>query len=275
MNRLASHVLGSWKLWAGLIVVVGLAAWGVIALAERFIDLRAANYLSTLEQQATNHIGIVAGQISNQIVREFQQPRIKAAMQQIAEDRANELFTNSIWPSLEAFRHGLNDADAELTQSTNDLAALAREIRAARRKVSPAPTAAATTNSPDAAPKLTLVDQQVSKRGVNYILSLFFKATGSQPIGTVELIAGTYRQTAKILNFGAVTPGQTESAVMNDLGDASRLKFTPPRTDAPIVVALEVNGPTIVRVSGDALEGDLTVPIAAENLPAAAASSGR
>ncbi len=255
--------------------MVGLAAWGVIALAERFIDLRAANYLNTLEQQATNHIGYVAGQISNEIDREFQQPRIKAAMQQIAEDRANELFTNSIWPSLEAFRHGLNDADAELTQSTNDLAALAREIRAARRKISPAPAAAAATNSPDATPKLTLVDQQVSKRGVNYILSLFFKATGNQPIGTVELIAGTYRQTAKILNFGTVTPGQTEPAVMNNLGDASRLKFTPPRSDAPIVVALEVNGPTIVRVSGDALEGDLTVPIAAENLPAAAASSGR
>ena len=65
------------------------------------------NTLSTLEQKATNHIGTAFGAISNQIVREFQQPRIRAAMEQIAEDRANELFTNSIWPSLEAFRQGL------------------------------------------------------------------------------------------------------------------------------------------------------------------------
>ena len=69
------------------------------------------------------------------------------------------------------------------------------------------------------------------------------------------MIAGTYRQTAKILNFASVTPGQSEPAVMNDLGDAARLKFNPARSDTPVVIALELTGPTIVRVSGDVLEG--------------------
>lgn len=273
LKSLANQVLGSWRFWAGVALLVGLAAWGVIAMAERFIDLRANSYLNTLEQQATNHIGVVGSQISNQIVREFQQPRIRAAMEQVAEDRANELFTNSVWPSLQAFRQNLDAAGAQFLQSTNDLAALDREIAAARRKVATTPASAVTVtpNLPDTTPRLTLVDQQVSRNGANYILSLFFKATGSQPIGTVQLIAGTYRQTAKILNFGAVTPGQTAPAVMNDVGDASKLTFTPPQSNTPIVVALEVNAPTIVRVSGDVLEGDLTVPIAADNLPAAAA----
>jgi hypothetical protein len=273
LKSLANQVLGSWKFWAGVTMLVGLAAWGVIATAERFIDLRAKSYLNTLEQQATNHIGVVAGQISNQIVREFQQPRIRAAMEQVAEDRANELFTNSVWPSLQAFRQNLDAVGAQFAQSTNNIAALDREIAAARRKIATIPpsAAAAAPNPAETTPKLTLVDQQVSRNGANYILSLFFKATGSQPVGTVQLIAGTYRQTAKILNFGSVTPGQTAPAVMNDVGDASKLTFTPPQSNTPIVVALEVNGPTIVRVSGDVLEGDLTVPIAADNLPAAAA----
>ena len=266
VNTVARHILGSWKFWAGVAMVVALAAWGIIQVAERFIDLRANDYLNTLEQKATNHIAAVSGQISNQVVHEFQQPRIRATMEQIAADRANDVFTNAIWPSLEAFRLSLDEATAQLAKSTNDLAALAKEVKAAQRKVAPTPVPAGAS---DATPKLALVDQAVARNGSNYILSLFFKATGSQPVGSVELIAGTYRQTARILNFASVTPaGQTEPAVMNDVGDAARLKFTPLRSDAPIVIALELTAPTIVRVSGDALEGDLTIPVAAEKLPA-------
>lgn len=246
-------------------MVVGLAAWGVIDVAERLIDQRATNYLNTLEQQATNHIGFVYGEISNQIVREFQQPRIRAAMEQIASERVNDIFTNNIWPSLEAFRLTIDEANAQLAKSTNDLAALTKEVKAAQRKVAPTPTA---SSGSDATPKLTLIDQAVARNGSNYILSLFFKTNGSQLIGSVDLIAGTYRQTAKILNFSSVTPGQSEPAVMNDLRDAARLKFTPPGGDAPVVIALELTAPTIVRVSGDGLEGDLTIPVAADKLPA-------
>ncbi len=264
LSIIAKLILGSWKFWAGVAMVVALAAWGVVEVAERLIDQRATNYLNTLEQQATNHIGVASGQISNQIVREFQQPRIRAAMEQIASDRANDIFTNSIWPSLEAFRQSINEANAQLAKATNDLAALAKDVKAAQRKATPTSTA---SSGLDAASKLTLVDQAVARNGSNYILSLFFKANGSQPVGNVELIAGTYRQTARILNFAAVTPGQSKPAVMNDVGDAAQLKFTPLRSDAPIVIALELTAPTIVRVSGDELEGDLTIPVATDKLP--------
>src|SRR5581483_5650261 len=215
LKHLTMQILGSWQFWAGLAMVVALAAWGVIKVAERIIDLRTNTYLNTLEQKATNHIDVAFGQISNQIVREFQQPRIKAAMELIASERANDYFTNAIWPSLEAFRQGIEEANAQLAKSTNDLAALGREVKAAQRKVTPKPPA----SDVDATPKLTLVDQAVARNGSNYILSLFLKATGTQPVGNVDLIAGTYRQTAKILNFASVTPGQSQPAVMNDLGD--------------------------------------------------------
>lgn len=269
LRLIAKLILGSWKFWAGVAMVVALAAWGVIEVAEQIIERRTTDYLDTLEQQATNHIRVVYGQLSNQIVREFQQPRIRATMEQIANEHFDDILTNSIWPSLEAFRQSLNEANAQLAKSTNDLAALAKEVKLAQRKVTPKSTAVVAT---DEASKLTLVDQAVARNGSNYILSLFFKATGSQVIGVVDLIAGTYRQTARILNFASVTPGQSEPAVMNDLGDAARLKFTPPRGDAPIVIALELTAPTIVRVSGDVLDGDLTVPVAADKLSAPTAS---
>ena len=270
VGAVARHILGSWKFWAGVVMLVALAAWGIIEVSQRFIDRRANEYLSTLEQKATNHIGTAFGQISNQIVREFQQPRIRATMEQIAADRANDFITNAVWPSLEAFRQGIEEANAQLARSSNDLATLTRNVKAAQRKASP--TSPTTSAAAETAPKLTLVDQSVSRNGSNYILSLFFKPNGNQSLGSVELVAGTYQQTAKILNFAAVTPGQTEPAIMNDFGDAARLKFVPRGGDSSIVIALELSAPTIVRVSGDALEGDLTIPVAADKLSAPTAS---
>ncbi len=274
IGAVARHILGSWKFWAGVAIVVGLAAWGVVQIDERLLDFRSNEYLNTLEQKATNHIGTAFGQISNQvsnqIIREFQQPRIRTTMEQIAADKANDLITNAVWPSLEALRQSLDEANAQLTRSSNDLATLAKNIKVAQRKASQ--TSPTPPNASDSAAKLSLVDQNVARNGSNYVLSLFFKPVGSQPVGAVELIAGTYQQTAKILNFAAVTPGQTEPAVMNDLGDASRLKFVPRGGDSTIVVALELTAPTIVRVTGDVLDGDLTIPVAAEKLSGPTAS---
>ena len=53
---------------------------------------------------------------------------------------------------------------------------------------------------------------------------------------------------------------------MDNVGDAARLKFTMSRGDVPVVVEMALSGPTIVKVVGDALAEELTLPIAADQM---------
>ena len=288
------QILGSWKLWAAAIVLVGGAAWGVAQMSQRIIDARSKAYLSTLEEAATNRLAVastkISKQVSDEIEAQFKQARIQAAMEQVAKERVNEALTNSIWPSLEAFQQSIKWANSQLAKSTNELARLDKDIKAAERQAARAqiaggvpvpaasqPKAAASAVPPalvsNAAPtpaggtgKLTLATETVTPSGQNYIITIFFKPTSvNTPIGPVSLVAGTYRQTARIVNFALVTPGQSQPMTLNDTGDAAQLKFTVAAGDAP-AVALELTAPTFVHVTGDMLADELTLPVAADKL---------
>ncbi len=293
VQLLARQILGSWKLWAGVVVLVAAGAWGVVQLSEKIIDSRSKEYLNSLEEKTTNRLAVasaeISKQVSNQIRSELRQPRMQAVMEQMVKDRVNDAMSNSVWPSLEEFERSLYRASAQLSKSTNELARLDRDIKAAEQKVAvaqipqpaPTPAPAASNNSPSvhapavpsnavAAPtastsKLTLSTQTVMQNGQNYILTVFFKPTSANAIGPVSLIAGTFKQTAKIANFMLVTPGQSQPMLANDTQDAAQLQFTVASGDAP-AVAIELTGPTIVRVTGDALAEDLTLPVAAEKM---------
>jgi hypothetical protein len=305
LRMLAGQIFGSWKFWAALLIVVGGAAWIIVKVADRMIDARANAYLNTLERQATNHIGAAFGQISNQIATEFRQPRIRAAMEQVARDRALDVFTNGVQPSLEAFEEALDIAKSQLAHSSNAIAQLERDSREARSRLQAAvaaavlaqipptnsyvptnpiavappvaatPTNPAPTSTPPAAIssglKLTLINRAVTQVGNDYTLTLFFRASDPSVTGMVEVEAGIYKQTAKIVNFAAMTTGPAETAAFNETGDAARLRFNVSPREAPTLI-LEVSGPTIVRLSSDTFDSDLTLPIAAEKLQLPAAS---
>jgi hypothetical protein len=281
LRLVARQIFGSWKFWAFLVAIVGVAAWGVVVVADRVIDYRAKEYMSLLDQKATNHIGVVFGQISNQIALEFRQPRIKAAIEQVARERANDLFTNGVRPSLEAFQDAMDLANGQLIKSSNALAELEAETLAAERRIpTSAPAPIAIVQAPpvkpavkpapappaDATVKLALVNRTVTPAGTGYLLTLFFRVTNGTTSGTVDIVAGTYNQTAKILNFAAMSAIPSAPPVLSDTADAARLKFTVSDRETPTLV-LEVSGPTIVRFISDSLDGDLTIPIAAEKMP--------
>lgn len=296
LQMLANQVFGSWKFWAALLIIVGGAAWAVVIVANKVIDARANAYLSTLEQKATNHIGSAFGQISNQIALEFRQPRIRSAIEQVARDRASEVFTNGVQPSLQAFTDTMDQINAELARSSNAVAQLERDARAAQRKipppapvvaqqsnpppaktaaapvtVAPSPAAAAPAAPNDSVVKLTLVNRMITPAGNNYLLTLFFSATNSLNSGPVQIDAGTYKQTAKILNFAPMTAAPVEPSAYSDMRDAARLKFMVSPRETPTIV-LEVSGPTIVRFTSDSFDNDLTIPIAADKMQLPAAS---
>lgn len=288
------HLLGSWKLWAVILLLVGAAAWGVVEVSQKVIDARTKEYLSELEGRASNRLATASAQISkqvsNQIESEFKTPRIQSAIEQVAKDRVNEALTNSIWPSLDAFKQSIDWANRQLALSSNDMARLDKDIKALQRKAAQAqvpqaaPATLAQTNPPRAASpavisvpaapttpsngagKLVLANQAVSQNGPNYILTMFFQQASSS-IGTVSLVAGTYQQTAKIINFGLVSQSQVQPQpmVLNDTGDAAQFSFNVAAGDTP-VVAMELTGPTIVRVTSDSLAQDLTLGVAAEKL---------
>ncbi len=291
LQLVAAQIFGSWKFWAFLIIIVGAAAWGIVVVADRVIDARAKVYLSTLEQTATNRIGLAYGQISNQIVAEFKQPRIKSAMEQVARSRAGDIFTNGIRPSLESFQDALDAVTLQLAQTSNAIAKLQAEALAAKNRIPPpapvappAPVVQQPTPAPSPAPappaaaastvKLVLANRTVTQAGANYILTLFFRTvtTGNNPSsGVVEVMAGTYKQTAKILSFAAMTAGPTEPFTVNDTGDVARLRFAVSDREPPTLV-LELSAPTIVRVVSDAFDADLTLPVAADRMQLPSAS---
>lgn len=298
IQMLVGQVFSSWKFWAALFVIVGASAWAVVHIADRVIDARANSYLATLEEKATNRIGSAFGQISNQIAMEFRGPRIKSAIEQVARDRATEIFTNGVQPSLQAFQDTMDQINAELARSSNAVAQLERDARAAQRRIpppqpvvaqqsnlpvtntpppvvktapAPAPAAAPATARTDPIVKLSLVNRNITPAGSNYFLTLFFNVAGTPTAGSVTMEVGAYKQTARILNFASRSSLPNDPAVYNDVGDAARLRFSVSPAEQPTLV-LEVSGPTIVRFSSDSLDSELTVPIAADRMQLPAAS---
>ncbi len=255
------HVLGSWKLWLALIVVVGVATAGLV----EFITLKAqaAREEAGREARATADATAakIAEGISNQILAEFQQPRIQATIERVAAQKAGDILTNAVWLSLDQFREKLQAASDQLARTTNDLAVLSNNVHQAQ--LAAAQMAGAVTDDPAL---LTLVDKSVTRDGTNYNLAMFFRPTRNKPVGTVELVAGTYRQTAKIVNFTARNVDQVDPPVMNDIGDAAKLKFTVSRADAQVVVDLTLSAPTLVKLVGDELAEELTLPVAIEQM---------
>lgn len=275
IKAVTRHILRSWKFWSLLVLVVAAAGLGVVALAERIIDLRSAEYINSLQQKAAGQFATINGQISNQIVSEFYQPRIQAMVDRVAREKAAEMLTNAVAPSLDAFQLAVEQARSQLSRYSNQFALLDLQKQEAGKKnsnsaVTPHP---AQPSAAGASPKLVLVDHSVSTHGNNYVLSLNLKKPGGGTIGPVDLVAGTYKQTAKILNFASLPLDQTASPVSNAEGDAAELSYFAPGDETTVLI--EFSGPTIVRISGDALEGDLTLPVAADKIHLSPASVGQ
>jgi hypothetical protein len=294
IRLLAAQVFGSWKFWAVLLVVVAGAAWAIVAVADRVIDARAKTYLSTLEQQATNHIGSAFAQFSNQLAVEFRQPRIQNAIEQVARQRAAEIITNGVRPSLESFLDAMDAASSQLAQSSNRIAQLERDALAAQKRIpppepaalvevqasnppvatapAPKPTVAANSNPApdDNTLKLTLASQSIVPAGSNYFLTLMFKPNNNSANGLVTMDVGTFNHTATIESFSAV--GSTAEPVFNPTADAARLQFNVTSGSTATVVVV-LSAPTIVRVSSDALVSDVTIPVAADKMQIPSASN--
>jgi hypothetical protein len=268
------QVLASWKLWAVLVIVVAAASWGVVQYANWTLDQRTGSYLSKLDEKSNTRLKQaydraardISQQMSNQVASEFRSERVRSMVSQYALEHAQEAFTNFVWPSLDAFRQKLDQADAQLAASTNSLARLSKQVRDAQLQATQLATPAVASPAPVEPAHLSLVNQNVTRNGPGFLLTLVFKATTSKPMGEVELVAGTYEQTARILHFAAPGAFQSEEPVMNDYGDAARLKFTPARGEVPILVELGLTAPTIVKLTGDALEQELIVPVAANRM---------
>jgi hypothetical protein len=261
LAAVTKHVLGSWKLWLALVVVVGAATAGVV----EFINLKAPALREESGREAQSNADAMAAKIadgiSNQIAAEFQQPRIQAAIERVASQQAGNILTNAVWASLDQFREKLQAANEQLAKTTNDLAVLSNNVHQAQ--LAAAQMAGTVTDDPAL---LTLVDKSVTRNGTNYDLTMFFRPTNHKPVGTVELMAGTYRQTAKIVNFTARNVDQADAPVLNDIGDAAKLRFTVSHADAQVVVELTLSAPTLVKLVGDELAEELTLPVAIDQM---------
>jgi len=293
LKLVAAQILGSWKFWASLAVIVGAAAWATVKVADKIIDARATAYLNTLQETASNHLGAAAGQISNQIALEFRQPRIKAAIEQAARDQGVDFFSNGVKPTLEAFQGAMDIANAQLksqaTRSSNALTQLEADIAAARRRI-PDPVAAVPTRPPAAVPvgrpspvipdappdtttpsdanavadgavHLEKVNQTVVQAGSAYLLTIFFRKTAnSAPRGMIEVDAATYKLSARILSFTPMTTSPFEPSTLNETADIAQFHFTVTDRETPTLV-MELSAPTIVQLISDAFDNPITLNV--------------
>ena len=259
MAAITRHVFSSWKLWVVLLIL----AAGVFAGIRATIENKTKQIEQTLAQSNAAQINAAttdySERVKEQIAAEFKQPRIQAAIEQAATSKVNEVLTNEVWASLEVLRENVREATTKLASATNDLAQLAVNVKAAQHTVGQ-------LSGAGDAPLLTLVDQSVTRRGTNFVLTMFLRPTNDKPLGGVELVAGTYRRTARIINFTARNVDQSEPATINADGDAGSLKFTVTKVDAPITVEMELSAATIVRVVSDSLDQDLTLQVAVEQM---------
>lgn len=255
------QVLGSWILWAVVIILVALAGGGIYEIVSRKADGATEQLKRENQRLLAAAADQVTHQVSNQIAAQFEAPAIRAAIEQVVTQKSAELLTNAVWPSLQAFRDSLTEAHVQLARTTNDLSSLSNDVKQAQQ----AAARLASTLSDDP-PLLHLVNQTVTHNDTNLVLTLFFRPTNNKPMSDAELMAGTFRQTAKISGFTARNVAKVSPPVLNDLGDAARLNFTPARSDTPIIVELQLTAPTIVKLLGDPLEEELTLPVEADKM---------
>ncbi len=277
LRLLASHVFGSWKFWAALVLLIGAASWAVVTVADKIIDSRTKKKVAELASRNSNQMGAALGQISNQINSAFKQPRIKSAIDAAAWAQAGDLFSNGIKPSVESFQDAVEQARAQLASATNLIAELQSNALAAQKRIPPPVTNQIASVAPAVTPpvatppapvdvvKLTLINRSIVPAGSNYLLTLFFHTIGTPTSGPVEMAVATYKQTARILNFAPMTSLPFQPPVINAAGDIAQLQFNVTDREPPTLV-LEVSAPTIVRFISDSMEGNLTVPIAAEKM---------
>jgi hypothetical protein len=281
LSAVVTQVFGSWKFWAILAVLISLSAWAVVKVSDRVIEARSKEFLREAQERNASQMSTALSVVSNQIAGELRQPRIHAAIEQAARDQARELFTNDVVPSVAAFHDALEAANAELARATNSISALmAASSNSQRRLAELASNAnlalalqtnqgAPSTTAPNAgnvkALKLSLANRSITQTPNSYVLTLFFRNTGGASGGSVEMVAGTYKQTARIIAFSSMTSPTKNAAEINDVGDAARLVFDVAENESP-ALSIEFSGPTIVRFVSESFDNDLIIPVAADKI---------
>lgn len=258
LSAVTRHILRSPKFWSVVGFCVAVVALSLVAFihwdTSRFKDAIAAS----TSRQIAEATGSISEKISAEVAAEFQQPRIQATIERVASEKAADAISNSVWPSLEVFRSEFKAAQEELAHTKHDLTAFTNDLNTARIAAGQVLAAVA-----DQAPFLQLVDKETNFNGTNYVLTMAFKPSNGNT-GPVELDAGTFLQTARIVSFTARNVAHADPATISEGGDAAALKFTTGHSDAPILVDLELTDGTIVRIVSDSLEEMLTLPMHAE-----------
>jgi hypothetical protein len=255
LSAMTRHILRSGKFWSvvgGSLLAVALA----LAVLVHWENSRVSRAVAdSTARQIAFATGNVSERISAEIAAEFQQPRIQAAIERVASQKAADAISNAVWPSLEVFRSEFKAAQTELARTKSDLASFSNDLSTAR--IAAGQILAAVSNEP---PFLQLVDEVTNFNGSNFVLTLAFRPSNANS-GPVELAAGTWRQTSRIISFTARNVDHVDPPAINDFGDAAVLKFTTGRTGAPILVDMELTDGTILRIMSDSLEQALTLPM--------------
>ena len=165
LEEIAKRLVKLWRFWiqfcVAFIVALLLGVPAVTVIAVHFATKRlsasmeefneqASNHLATAYQDVTNRIGTALGNyerkandqmaaayqdVINRIAKEFEEPRFKEIVVQVATTQASSLLREQINPEIEKFRAGTSNTLARFdnslgifqTESTNALA----EVRSA------------------------------------------------------------------------------------------------------------------------------------------------
>ena len=94
-------ILKSPRFWIPMVIGTLIAAYGASNFIDWLTGRNLKTYVATLEESSSNKLVEAYGTVTNQIVIEFQTPRITEVVRGVAENQAQAILRKDVTPVVE------------------------------------------------------------------------------------------------------------------------------------------------------------------------------
>jgi hypothetical protein len=103
-DAIMRKILKSPRFWIPMAIGTLVAAYGASNFIDWLTGRNLKTYVTTLEMSSSNKVAEAYGAVTNQIVAEFQTPRISEVVRGVAENQAQAILRKDVTPVVEQFK---------------------------------------------------------------------------------------------------------------------------------------------------------------------------
>lgn len=117
LQEIVKKLLRSVRFWCLFGVGMILVALGVVEALDWLTGRNLRTLTAELERSSSNQLAVAYGEITNQIVAEFKEPRISQTVSSVAASEAQSILRGQVSPVVEQFKRDVSDKlDASLKE---------------------------------------------------------------------------------------------------------------------------------------------------------------